>query len=221
MTVPSPRVGVSVIPKSSPSNVSEPQSSPPEIESLSRSQVLISMAITAIVLLGISKLWMYVGNVTLFPIRWQPELLPIAIGLSLLIAALSGLLYRVWPAYRLSTVFYLRLVVRPLRWLDLIWLGILPGMSEELLFRGTLLPSWGGGWLALGLTSAAFGAMHLSGRQYWPYAFWAGCVGALLGYSAIATGNLLVPIVAHISTNILSGALWKWYFSRQDARRDS
>jgi membrane protease YdiL (CAAX protease family) len=176
--------------------------------------VLISMGVTAIVLLGISKLWMYVGNVALFPIDWQPDLLPLAFGLSIVIAALSGLLYWVWPAYRLSTVFYLDLVVRPLRWPDLFWLGILPGMSEELLFRGTLLPSLGGDWLALGLTSVAFGAMHLSGRKYWPYAFWAGCVGAMLGYSAIATGNLLVPIVAHISTNIISGSIWKWHFSR-------
>ncbi|TAF53517.1 MAG: CPBP family intramembrane metalloprotease [Oscillatoriales cyanobacterium] len=172
------------------------------------------MAITAILLLGLSKLWMYVGNVTLFPLSWEPNLLPSAIGLSLLIAALSGLLYRFWPAYRLSTVFYLELVVRPLQWPDLFWLGVLPGMSEELLFRGTLLPSLGGDWLALGLTSIAFGAMHLSGRQYWPYALWAGCVGGMLGYSAIVTGNLLVPIVAHISTNIISGAIWKWYFSR-------
>ena len=159
---------------------------------------------------------MAIGNVSLFPIRWEPELLPLSLAISLGIVALSALLYRVWPAYRLSTIVYLRLVVRPLHWLDLIWLGLLPGMSEELLFRGTIVPSFGGGWLALAVSSVAFGAMHISGRQYWPYAVWAGCVGAILGYSAIATGNLLVPIAIHISTNLLSGASWKWYFSRHD-----
>jgi len=174
------------------------------------------MGVTAIVLLVIAKLWMYLSDVALFPIRWQPDLLPIALAIGLGIIAVSSLLYWLWPAYRLSTIFYLRLVVRPLHWFDLVWLGLLPGMSEELLFRGTMLASFGGGALGLGISSVAFGVMHLSGRQHWPYALWAGCVGAILGYSAIATGNLLVPIAAHVTTNLISGAAWKWYFSRQD-----
>ncbi|MGB6169607.1 MAG: hypothetical protein WBF52_18645 [Geitlerinemataceae cyanobacterium] len=31
----------------------------------------------------------------------------------------------------------------------------------------------------------------------------------MLGFSALVTGNLLVPIVAHIITNLASGFLWK------------
>jgi hypothetical protein len=38
---------------------------------------------------------------------------------------------------------------------------------------------------------------------------WASIVGLLLGFSALATGNLLVPIVAHVATNLISSYLWK------------
>ena len=40
------------------------------------------------------------------------------------------------------------------------------------------------------------GILHLSGSEQWPYVVWATAVGLLLGYSALLTGNLLVPIVA-------------------------
>jgi uncharacterized protein len=39
---------------------------------------------------------------------------------------------------------------------------------------------------------------------------WATVIGAVLGGSAIATGSLLVPIAAHITTNLVSAYLWKW-----------
>jgi hypothetical protein len=82
-------------------------------------------------------------------------------------------------------------------------------MSEELLFRGVMLPAVGLNPTGLIATSLLFGVLHLSGPQQWPYVVWASIVGLLLGLSALATGNLLVPIVAHIGTNLLSSYLWK------------
>jgi uncharacterized protein len=38
---------------------------------------------------------------------------------------------------------------------------------------------------------------------------WATVVGFALGYCALISGNLLVPIVAHIITNLVSSCLWK------------
>ncbi|MFM6113972.1 MAG: CPBP family intramembrane glutamate endopeptidase, partial [Sphaerospermopsis kisseleviana] len=34
-------------------------------------------------------------------------------------------------------------------------------------------------------------------------------IGIILAYSALLSGNLLVPIMAHILTNWLSSYLWK------------
>lgn len=181
----------------------------PEIEPLTRTQVLIAMGVTAVVLLLVAKLWLHFGSVTLLPLHGTLEALLLGLAIAAGITGASGLVYRLWPAYRQSADFYLQLVLKPLVLPDIIWLGLLPGMSEELLFRGVMLPAVGLNAIGLVATSLLFGVLHLSGPQQWPYVVWASAVGFLLGFSALATGNLLVPIVAHIVTNLLSSYLWK------------
>ncbi|AFZ18991.1 CPBP family intramembrane glutamic endopeptidase [Allocoleopsis franciscana] len=181
----------------------------PEIEPLTRTQVLIAMGVTALVLLFVAKLWLHLGSVILLPLEGTPEALLLGLGIALGITVLSSLVYRLWPAYRQSADYYLQMVLKPLVLPDLIWLGLLPGMSEELLFRGVMLPAVGLNATGVVASSLLFGVLHLSGPQQWPYVVWATAVGLLLGFSALATGNLLVPIVAHIVTNLLSSYLWK------------
>jgi membrane protease YdiL (CAAX protease family) len=50
----------------------------------------------------------------------------------------------------------------------------------------------------------------MSSLRQWPYVIWATVVGGVMGYSAWQTGNLLVPVIAHVVTNWLSSAIWKW-----------
>jgi uncharacterized protein len=121
----------------------------------------------------------------------------------------SGLVYRFYLPYRRSADYYLEIVIKPLAILDLIWLGLLPGLSEELLFRGVLIPALGLNHLAVLISSLCFGILHLSSPQQWTYVVWATIVGLIFGYSALLSGNLLVPIVAHIVTNLVSSYLWK------------
>ncbi|MCG8363773.1 MAG: CPBP family intramembrane metalloprotease, partial [Pseudanabaenales cyanobacterium] len=122
----------------------------------------------------------------------------------------SAVVYRLWPAYRRSADYYLKLVLKPLLWPDLLWMGLLPGLSEELLFRGVMLPAIGMNLVGIVVSSLCFGVLHLSGLQQWPYVVWATLVGFLLGFSALVTGNLLVPILAHIVTNLVSSLAWKF-----------
>lgn len=189
----------------------------PELEPLTRTQILIAMGVTAVVLLLAAKLWLHLGSVTLLPLQGTPEALLLGLGIAVGITGASSLLYRLWPAYRQSADYYLELVLKPLILPDLIWLGLLPGMSEELLFRGVMLPAVGLNPLGLVATSLLFGVLHLSGPQQWPYVVWASIVGLLLGFSALATGNLLIPIVAHVGTNLLSSYLWKLGHRRVEA----
>jgi uncharacterized protein len=189
----------------------------PEFEPLTRTQVLMAMGVTALVLLFIAKLWLHLGSVTLLPLQGNAEALILGLGIALGITALSSLVYRLWPAYRQSADYYLQLVLKPLVLPDLIWLGLLPGMSEELLFRGVMLPAVGLNATGVVATSLLFGVLHLSGPQQWPYVVWATAVGLLLGVSALFTGNLLVPIVAHIVTNWLSSYLWKLEHKQAEA----
>jgi uncharacterized protein len=181
----------------------------PDIEPLTRTQILIVMGITAVILLAIAKIWQKLGAIAIIPLQVKiPDLL-LGIGMAFGITIASSIIYRLWPAYRRSADFYLELVLKPLLWPDLIWLGLLPGLSEELLFRGVMLPALGLDWTALIISSILFGVLHMSGSQQWPYVVWATVVGFGLGYSALTTGNLLIPIVAHIVTNFVSSCIWK------------
>ncbi|MBD1214154.1 MAG: lysostaphin resistance A-like protein [Dolichospermum sp.] len=187
----------------------EQQNQEPEIPYLTRTQVLVAMGVTAIILWIVAKLWLHWSNVILFKWYWHEQDLLLGIGLGLIITILSGLAYRFSIPYRKSADYYLEMVLKPLAMPDLIWLGLLPGLSEELLFRGVMLPALGADHLAVIVSSLCFGVLHLSDTQQWPYVIWATLIGVILGYSALLSGNLLLPIVAHIVTNLFSSYLWK------------
>lgn len=167
------------------------------------------MGVTAIVLLLIAKVWLYFDSSALLSFDFSAPDLLIGVGVGVGITLLSGIIYQLWPAYRKSADLYLSLVLRPLHWPDLLWLGLLPGLSEELLFRGVMLPAIGLNWLGILVSGASFGVLHMSGVQQWAYVIWATIIGIILAMGGVATGNLLVPVVAHIVTNLISSSLWK------------
>jgi uncharacterized protein len=182
----------------------------PEVESPNRFEILGAMGLTAVLLLIFAKLWLYFGQTVLLPMTFNWTDLGIAVSLGLAITGLSNIVYRLWPAYRDSADFYLAFVMKPLAWPDLLWLGLLPGISEELLFRGVMLPSLGYNLAGVVMAALCFGLLHMSGTRQWPYALWAGVVGVALGYALLLTDNMLVPIGAHVCCNLCSGAIWKW-----------
>ncbi|MEL6495238.1 MAG: CPBP family intramembrane glutamic endopeptidase [Cyanobacteria bacterium J06623_7] len=193
----------------------------PELEPLSRTQILVFMGVTAIVLLAIAKVWQKLGAVALLPFEFSYQALFWSLGLAAGITFTSSIIYRLWPAYRRSADVYLELVIKPLVWTDVIWLGLLPGLSEELLFRGVMLPALGLNLAAVVVSSILFGVLHLSGNSQWPYVVWATIVGFALGYCALITGNLVVPVVAHIITNLVSGSVWKFtHWQKQRAQTE-
>ncbi|NJM27327.1 MAG: CPBP family intramembrane metalloprotease [Pseudanabaena sp. RU_4_16] len=181
----------------------------PETPTMTRSQILIAMAITAIVLLVFAKAWMYLFAVQIVPLNLVPQNFMLGIGIGTGIALLSSLIYEVWPAYRKSADTYLEMVLKPLEMPDLIWLGVLPGISEELLFRGVALPGLGMNVVALTISSVVFGSLHMASPKHWPYTIWAMAIGFCLGTVTLVTGSLAPAIVAHIFTNSLSGLIWK------------
>lgn len=185
--------------------------SPPEpIGSFDRIQLLAAMGITAVVLLVVSRLWLVFDKVRPLPTQVTPEAIVLGLGLGVLISLASETIYAASKTYRTSADAYLKLVLHPLKWVDLLWLGILPGMSEELLFRGVMLPAIGLNWFGILISSLCFGVLHFFGGRYWSYVVWASLIGAVLAISAVVSHNLLIPVIAHVTTNILSSALWKW-----------
>ncbi|MBD2059815.1 CPBP family intramembrane metalloprotease [Oculatella sp. FACHB-28] len=181
----------------------------PTVESLTRVQILVAMAVTAIILLLVARLWLLFDSVSLLAVNLSVNALLIGLGIGLGITTASAIVYRLWSSYQKSADYYLELVLKPLIWFDLIWLGLLPGLSEELLFRGVMLPAIGLNSFGVFVSSICFGVLHYSGSQQWAYVIWAAVIGGVLGISALETGNLLVPIVAHITTNLISSCMWK------------
>ena len=174
-----------------------------------RSQILLLLGVTAIVLMVISQVWLRVSPVVMLKLTWNASHLLLGLGLALGVSLASALVYRIWPSYRDSANYYLDLILHPLVLPDLIWVGLLPGLSEELLFRGVMLPEFGLDWGGILLSSLCFGALHMTNWQHWAYVVWATLIGIIFAWSAVATGNLLVPIVAHVLTNWISAIIWK------------
>ena len=101
----------------------------PEIEPLSRMQILIAMAVTAIVLFGVARLWLYLGDLQLRPLSMTVADLGFGLALGLGLTGLSAIVYAAWATYRESADFYLAMVLKPLTIPDTIWLGFVAGIE--------------------------------------------------------------------------------------------
>jgi uncharacterized protein len=92
--------------------------------------------------------------------------------------------------------------VLPLYWLNSV---VLAPLTEEIIFRGFVLPSWARslGWPAAILgTSVLFALMHL---QYdWRGMLAVGMLGVLCAWLRMRSGSLIPPIVAHAGGNLLA-----------------
>jgi membrane protease YdiL (CAAX protease family) len=95
----------------------------------------------------------------------------------------------------------------------LIAAGLFPAISEEMLFRGILfrwIEEFGGSWTALILTSALFGAGHLtnphaSGIAAFGIAMEA---GLMLGAAYMLTRSLWLPMGIHAAWNLAQGEVF-------------
>jgi uncharacterized protein len=91
--------------------------------------------------------------------------------------------------------------------------GLFPAISEELLFRGILfrwIEEFGGSWAALLLTSAFFGAAHLSNPHASPVAAVgiAFEAGVMLGAAYMLTRSLWLPMGLHAAWNVTQGEIF-------------
>ena len=87
---------------------------------------------------------------------------------------------------------------------ELLLVSLLAGVGEELLFRGVLQPALAGPlgpWWALLAAALVFGVVHALSVSY---AVFATLMGLWLGALWTASGNLVVPIVAHAAYDFLT-----------------
>lgn len=90
-------------------------------------------------------------------------------------------------------------------------IAVLPGVGEELMFRGVIQPKihviTGNGHLAVWITAIIFSAIHLQFYGFLPRMF----IGIILGYYYLWSGNLMVPIFAHFFNNTFTVTMYYLY----------
>ncbi len=88
-------------------------------------------------------------------------------------------------------------------WLNIIVIGLIPALGEELLFRGVvqqqLRKAFANPVLAIWVTAIIFSAIHMQFAGFIPRMV----LGATLGYLFYWTNSLWMPVLAHFLTNAL------------------
>lgn len=88
--------------------------------------------------------------------------------------------------------------------LTIFFIAVVPGVGEELLFRGFLQNifrrTFKNDHVAIWVAAILFSAIHFQFYGFIPRML----LGALFGYLYLWTGNLLIPIVAHFLNNCVS-----------------
>lgn len=138
---------------------------------------------------------------------WHLQLIT---GLVVLVSSCRYLLLKTWPDFAESSEAANQQILTSLEPLDYLVVAFLPGISEELLFRGALLPLFGMDWKSVLAVATIFGALHLgSGRKY-SFAVWATFVGFAYGYATVVSKSIVVPMASHALNNLVGGILWRY-----------
>ncbi|XP_040968005.1 uncharacterized protein [Gossypium hirsutum] len=198
-------------------------STPPDIISIpSRSNVLQACTITSglIAALGlIIRQLSHVGSMEGLPILdcstevsfgfelWHLELIT---GLVLIISSCRYILLKTWRYFAESSDTANKQILSSLQPYDYLVVAFLPGMSEELLFRGALLPVLGFDWKSVIVVSTLFGVLHLGNGRKYSFAVWATFVGIVYGYATIMSSSVIVPMASHALNNLVGGLLWRY-----------
>ncbi len=86
--------------------------------------------------------------------------------------------------------------------LNLLLLGILPGVCEELIFRGVVLQGIRknfSDWVAIVVSALMFALFHTNLQQFiYPF-----ILGLILGWIAIRSGSLTISIIVHTTNNFI------------------
>jgi membrane protease YdiL (CAAX protease family) len=149
------------------------------------------------------------GSYFLPPKAW-PRSLELAFLATGIIVISSFLLESYSRQYRLIKRMMLA-IFGPLSVPTLLFLAVLSGIAEELLFRGGIQPY-------LGLVPAAilFGLVHLGPvGTFSIWTFWAMGAGFIFGAIYEAQQNLFAVILAHIMVNIIGFLTLKAQFRRE------
>ena len=135
------------------------------------------------------------------PFDTQAGILPtLGVAVMLTLGLLGGawLLEKLLPSFRYASKMLERtLFSLPMSMPLAVLLAAATSVSEEVFFRGALLP-------LLGVWGQAFvfGLLHPAPRKAWSYTVYTFVAGVLFGYATVYTGALWASILAHFAINL-------------------
>ena len=138
---------------------------------------------------------------------WLPEASLEAWGRCLGLGLLAGFGLVTTSRWAGSRLAWGRTLVNEFRhWVDglapweVLVIAVCSGLSEEMLFRGALQPA-----LGVTLTTLIFALLHIGPNpRFIPWTFMALVGGIIFGSLLIWTGNLVAPVLAHVTVNFLN-----------------
>jgi len=151
------------------------------------------------------------------PSSINPEHVVAAIATAAAVTGARTALLQVWPEFAEATDRSNGQVLPQLQPADLALVAFLPGIAEESLFRGALIPALLPDWRGALLAGAVFGVLHNTGGRNWAFSAWAAAVGSLYGALFLYTEDVTSPMLAHSLANLASALLWLQL--RQDRAR--
>jgi hypothetical protein len=92
-------------------------------------------------------------------------------------------------------------------WLNLLFIAVIPALSEEFVFRGVIFHTLKehGKWFAVVCSALFFGMMHLNFNQF-SYTF---VIGMVMALAVLATGSLWGSVLVHFTLNANSVIMMK------------
>lgn len=99
---------------------------------------------------------------------------------------------------------------RSIRIHEIFIIAFLSGFCEESLFRGTIQKEWG-----IIVASLIFGLLHTGARRLIVMGIWTALLGMILGFAYEKTGNLLIPMIAHLTNNLVN-LIYLRYFHKPE-----
>ncbi|MEK7432874.1 MAG: CPBP family intramembrane glutamic endopeptidase [Cyanobacteriota bacterium] len=117
---------------------------------------------------------------------------------------LSNIIVFLTPQLKKSLKLLDEMIIGKLETRDAFLIALLSGISEEIFFRGILQNGIG-----LIPSSIVFALLHFPSKEFLVYSLWTFLAGLFFGNIYEMTGNLFIPIVAHIINNLIALLLWK------------
>jgi membrane protease YdiL (CAAX protease family) len=177
-----------------------------EKTSVDRTTLLTVTIVVEAALLLLATIWSQLAQISL-ALYMVPDFKHLlgGIGAGLLMASIGLFLFWLGKSVSLFSQIreiaykYLVPLFAEMRWIDLVVVAVLSGFCEEVFFRGIVQAQFG-----LFVTALAFGLFHDPTFRHISYSIMAFLAGLFLGWLYMITGNLWVPITAHVVHNLIS-----------------